>query len=209
MVHDRQIAWKRHNFFLPAVNWQWGGHGVALNILQSPTMVNVTGHLWNVATTQADNGGIGDKAEGTMLVPWQWNPEFDIGVRLWFNSDVSVGFETVSFIMLHEFDAVNTAIDLVASTALDTPWGLLQAIGTLQDQIYVTSRGIINAGWATRAQIHAGHILSFSVELDAVANITIATEEVCSIGLEFDYMPMETRFPHSEVDGGLDDSPPN
>jgi len=187
-----------------------GGHSVlGMNLLASPGMVNTAGHLFDVVTTSTANNAIGDLVQGVILIPWQWNPEFELGVRLWWNVDVSDGNETCSFIMLHEFDALDTAIDLVATTALDTPWALLQAVSTTAEQIYRTSRGIIDAGWATRAQIHAGYLMSFSVELDAVANIAIATQEVCSLGLEFDYMPMETRFPHSDVDGPLDDSPPN
>jgi len=111
--------------------------------------------------------------------------------------------------MLMEFKSTNEALETAAAGALDTVIGNQVIASGTAFLLNRGNRGIKNANWSTPTLVHAGLWMEFSVELDAVTAIDIVTtptENVWLLGLEFDYMPMFTRAPHSERDGPLDDS---
>jgi len=139
-----------------------------------------------------------------------WNPDFPLGFRVhWITSHATSG-SSVTWKVFASMGANDTVMPTgVNATALDTVIAL-QTLGASTAYLQKrTSRGIKNAGWLSRAQIMAGAWMNFAVELDAVSGITLSTDSVWLLALEIDYMPMRTRFPHSEVDGPFDSDEPN
>lgn len=197
LVSDRQLAWKRRKGWIPTSAFS--------GTPPTQTLAVAGSGFYGLKLTAA----AGTATEGVMQVPQNADPNFDLGFRLAFVGNTAASTVTsYSWIMLMRRLDPGSAIGGATTGALDTPWTLAQAAPASgsRDTIQWTSRGIKNKGWATKAQLFAGCWFKFNVQLSAVGGTIDASNFVTILGLEMDYMPMETRYPHSEVDGPLDDS---
>lgn len=198
IVHDKNIAWRRKRLFLPFYQWAWGSLGGGTN-------TQLVGAFYGNKITSA-----GTPVQGAFRMPFDVNPDFDMGFKICYAGDGTAPEDvgTLSWIILAEYKAVTVAPDATAVGALDTTIATTGVVSATDNLLEWTSRGIKNKGFLSRDEIDAGAYCQFSVELDAVGGTISATNFVLCMGLEIDYMPRKTRFPHSEIDGPLDSAAP-
>jgi len=197
VVTDMTIAWKRRKIWLPSHLWS--------GTPPTQTLAVAGSGFYGLKLTAA----AGTATEGVMQVPQNADPNFPLGFRLAFVGNTTASTVTsYSWIMLLSRLDPGSAIGGATTGALSTPWTLAQAAPASgsRDTIQWTSRGLKAAGWATRAQIHLGCWFKFNVQLSAVGGTIDASNFVTALGLEIDFTPMETKYPHSQQDAPLDDT---
>lgn len=194
MLYDNQAAWVRKRLYLPVAQ---AGNGS----LSGLTMTQLIGSLYGLKITS-----VGTPTEFTFPLPKDVNPTWPLGFRIHFaGSGTTVG--TVSWIILQHIKLLNAALVAAATGALDTVITLPQTqVTTYANKSQVSSRGIRNANFCSRSDVFNGAWMQASVELDAAGGTVDASNAVWLLGLEMDYVPMLTRFPHSEFDCPLDDA---
>lgn len=191
---DAHISWVRKRLFIPALNLQLGG--------QAGTTVQVNSSgiyaFKCVAAATAFLGGF--------KVPADVNPHWPLGLT-WHLAPGTSAFNspaTITMTSLLDFKAQGTVL-AVATSALDTVHTAVTCPATAASATMKSTRGVKNANFLSRSQIFAG---VFGVISGAIASsVTLSgTDFVSVLGLELDYVPMLTRFPHSEQDCPLDDT---
>lgn len=195
-IHDRNIEWRRARKYIPFAQWAMGGIGGG-----SATALISSSALYGNKITAA-----GTAVEGAFRLPYDVDPEFEIGIRVHYAGDGTTpeAVGTLSFIALMKFLKISEAPVAAAAGALDTVIATTAAVSATDNQLEWTARGIKNKGFLGRSDIDDGAICQFSIELDAVGGAINNTNFILVLGVEIDYMPRRTRFPHSEVDGPLD-----
>ena len=208
MITDRNIMWKRGRLWLPSSVFQNGS--IAANnplteITWNSTGRKLQGTLWDGSGTTGFTSS--QSLYGCIPIPKDFNPQFPLGFQLKFIPAVSasstnaiqwsvglaLSVEGASTLAMSSFAAVNTNF---TSQAL---------LG--RGVIHKTSRAIKNEHWATRTQIFSGLLMEFEIKIAAITGYAIdTTNKLWLFGMEIDYMPMLTRFPHSEIDGPVDDA---
>lgn len=194
---DRSMSWKRETLTLPVTSAMWVGASAG-------TIVQVNGGVQGIAAT--DTATV---IEGAFLCPWWANPDFPIGVKALVTEGGSTGTSVTSTTPLVKLDfKADTIVSVsAAATALDTVITALTLPSTPKGKLCWSSRGIKNAGWATRDQVHAGLVGQISCNPASAAGGTInSTNTIILIGLQLDFVPMRTEWPHSELDCPINDS---
>jgi hypothetical protein len=183
ITHDRTIAWKRKR-------------------------IEVTFHQYSLDTTEEVNGsgirGI-DAAASTVYdlgikLPTDVDPRFPLGIRIHYATDSTTDTDTITWTPLYGIIHVGSAL-VTQSNSL--PIAVTTIDGILFAHNY-SARSEIAKHFASIAQIHAGAVLNFNVQLTTDIDVA-GTESIWLIGIEIDYVPMKTRQPHSETDAPLND----
>lgn len=191
---DRNIWWARKRIYVPFAHRSYGG----------PLASTLT--AFNTAASGFKITAVGTALEFVIAMPTDFNPHFPMGFRAhWGAIGTPATMGNASWIALAIFKKKTEAIITAATGALDTPWTLVQTPPAANAQTF-TSRGIKNFPTLVRGDVYDGLTLQASVELDAVSGTIDATNSAFLFGLELDYVPMKTRFPHSEYDCPVDDA---
>jgi len=196
MIVDKEMGWKREQFFFASAQWQ----GSIATTSLIPTEVGALDY--GVQQFGTSGVAIATKVEGKLWLPPHWDPNFALGMRLIWSTGSTTAADTITWTVLQNVISLGSAI-AAATGALNTTIAVGILGTTTANQMQVTSRGIRNAGWATRAQLTTGAMLQFSV--DVTATDIDAGEKVWVYGMIFDYMPCRTVYPHREFDAPLDD----
>ncbi len=134
----------------------------------------------------------GDKYTTFLRCPYDVDPAHPMGFKVNFVSGSSTAADIFDWIILADFKAVAVAL-LAPTTVLDTVIDITGTLGTATaDLNNWSSRGIKNKGFLTRDQIEAGAAIMFSVELDSTQS-ALSSEELHMLGVEIDYVPLQTR----------------
>lgn len=153
------------------------------------------------AATQIGIAGLDVSSAGELIVgmipcPYDMDPKFPVGFKIAFCVDAN-GSSTVEWIILQATVADGIAL-AIPSAALDTVI-VDKAVGSTDNLLSWTSRGIRNVLGLTRPQIEAGAFLTFSIENQAVTNLTA----VFYLGLMMDYVQQTCQGIGSESDRPL------
>jgi hypothetical protein len=197
--HDRNIEWKRHKLYIPINQFQNGSSAPNVELTEV-TGLNMLGHEFDGSGGIQSVGGV---VEGAVIIPPWWNPEWPLGFRVWWTSQATA-LDVATFKVLALVAAEGEAIIAAATGVLDTL--VAEDILTVEFGIQRTSRGIRNANWSSRAVVDAGALLQFSVELDATDATLASSESIWLLGLEVDYTPMMTVYPHNDRDASDGDT---
>jgi hypothetical protein len=197
-ITDRQILWKRKHLFVPFTQFKLG-----TNTGVTPTAYVASSAYYALVLTAT-----GTATEGVVKAPEDANPSFPLGVKILWGKLASGAPTDLTWVMLLDMIPEFTIPIAAAAGALDTIIGsrVLGSLATAGGLMW-SGRGIKNANWATRAQVLNGLLWQFSVNLTVAASID-GSHQIAMFGAMFDYMPMKTRFPHSEIDGPVDDASP-
>ncbi len=194
-VHDHDILYKRNSRF-----YQFGelcGGSVSAEHKNSA----ITSRAFDAARWSTSYNASGEYQEGLIVVPKDWDPNWPLGFRIhWTGSSAG----NLTWRVGLDFVALDGAIPTTgAGTDLDTLIAL-DTLATAYD-FTMTSRGIKNANWANNTQVTNGHYAAIKLECTA-GTIDLTSEIAWGMWLEVDYVPMLTRFPHSEHDAPLDNA---
>lgn len=192
-VTDRQILWKRKHLIIPMTQARFGGS-------TGLTLTQHTGAVYGV-----DFSAAGATHECAVPLPTDVNPGFPLGFTVLFTGKGTL-LTSVTWVVLAVLRKNNgVAFSTTATGALDTLIGATTVASGYAGKFLMSRRGLRNANFATRAEIMAGTALQYSIQLSAASGIAVG-HEATLLGLELDYMPMKTRYPHSELDGPTDDA---
>ena len=217
MISDRQIYWNRHRLFLPCAMWQGGSiaGGMLLSEVSigagTSTLMKYQGATWDGSgTTGYQQTSV---VQGKFIVPKNFNPEHPLGFRLHYTLQVDSSTSTVLLPTLQiNFKSMTSGLlGAAASGVLNT---IIPAkTGQLLKGIYTLSgRGILNGNWSNRVNVFAGQWMEFSLLWTTLTGYTLSATALPNgarlwvLGMEIDYVPMMTRFPHSEIDAPEDDA---
>lgn len=199
-THDRVIAWKRKRLYIPVAQ---AGNGS----LSGLTMTQLVGSVYGLKLAAA-----GTPTEFSFKVPADLNPDFPLGIRVhWSSGTASTTVTTVSWVALLVFKAIDAVLTGAGAGALDTVITLAQAVSATAKLNNWSSRGLKTMlGVLTRAQIlgAGGAMGHLSINLSAAGGTIDSSNAIWLLGVELDYVPMKTKFPHSENDAPYDDAPP-
>ncbi len=149
-------------------------------------------------------GTAGELLNGQYPIPWDLDPQWEIGYRIHYTVDVNSNPPIVEWILLAGTQLIDAAY-VVPTGALDTVIGNhTYPSGT--DLIFTrTNRGIDKKlGTINREQIEAGAKFTWSIEMQA---ITQTPTDVRFAWLEVDYVPMMTVGSGSHTDRPLASAP--
>lgn len=209
---DRNIAWKRKRQWIPCNDWLNGANAAGINVSQI-TNRKVQGAGIGVGTAFI-SAGAGSGWPGFVPIPFDANPEFPLGFTLlWTHSYAGSTASTLTMAITQNIFLNSVIIPTAsAATALTTPITAktLAASNTAFIPV-VSSRGILAANWMGKSNLLTpglGAMLQFFVACSALSGggLALNTDNVWWLGLWLDYVPMRTRFPHSEQDAPLDDA---
>lgn len=195
-VHDRIIQYKRGRLFLPTHRLVGGANETDYNESEIGANLGYNAAVWSSA-----GYAVGGVVNGKFLVPTDWNPNFPLGMSLYWLTDSTTTSDTVDWKIFLDMIAVGSVIPTATPAVLNTV--IAQDTNLGAKVLHKTSRGIRNKNWSTIKAIHAGLLGHIHIELDATTIDVGVTENVWLLGVEFDYVPMLTRQPHSEQDAPL------
>ena len=171
MIRDRNIDWLRKHIFIEAYNMNSAALAAGTpDIDDEISDFNLGSPIMAADSIMAH----------VMMVPYDADPEQEMGFTVVYTTGSSTTADDIDWIVLFELTAVGGVLDEPAG-ALDTV--VAGDLVTGAWQVQRSPRGIKNAGWATRAQVAAGAMMMFSVELNA----TDAAEDHHLLGLDIDY----------------------
>jgi hypothetical protein len=184
VIRDRNIEWLRKPLY---IDWKQftgidgvEGTGHKFATLATGTAVAQDINSLGIAGLLMDTAN--DLHFHETRVPWDMDPEDEVGFVVFWTSGSSTTADTIDFKVT--FDIIATGAAYAApSTALDTVVAQDTVTGAYHNQ--QTARGIKNAGFTTRAVIAAGAKMVIGVELDAFA--AGLDEDKFFVGLEIDY----------------------
>ncbi len=195
-VHDRIIQYKRGRLFLPTHRLVGGANEP--DYKESEVGSNLG---YNAAVWSSTGYTVGSPLVGKFIVPTDWNPNFPLGVSVYWVTDSATTSDTVDWKIFLHMIKVGEVIPFGNTSVLDTV--IAQDTNLGAKFLHRTSRGIRNKNWSTIKDIHNGLMGQMNVELDATTVDVAGTENVWLLGVLFDYVPMLTRQPHSEHDAPL------
>ena len=177
MIRDRNIDHKTGRLFLPASRWTGDAFDAG-----AVAIIQISNFLYGAPEMYA----AGDLVSHYMMVPNDWDPEFELGFKVWWGSASATTTDKTDWIVLLDFFAEGATMT-AAATALSTAVAL-DDLSTGAYDFQKSARGIRDAGWRTRAQVDAGALMVFSVEADAT-DIAVGggAEALTLLGIEIDY----------------------
>lgn len=189
---DKEIWWRRRRLYIPAAHW---GNGSANGeTITNQTSIGCSGFA--VVTTN-------DVLVGHFRCPVELDPNFDVGFRVHMMPTGDADIGTVGNALLVDFRADET-VAVAASTALDTTIADV-AVAAVTNQVQWSPRGIKSKGFLSGAQVDDAYV---NFKLSPTATTLTSGSSLTLLGIEMDYMPRSTRFPHCQTDGPLDDASP-
>lgn len=202
---DKDMGWKRHKLFIPASQWQNGDNAAGIILARYDATHQYNGVVWGTSNGGTVGHASAAAVQGSMPVPSWWDPQHPLGFRVHFTQyGITSAAATITPLMLLQFVNRNATIVTTASGALDTIIGAQTYPNTTAAQFLRSSRGVKNGLWRSRAQITDGCYMCWSMAVTASTSLT--TNAVHVLGLEVDYVPMMTIYPHSELDRPEDDT---
>lgn len=149
------------------------------------------------AATAIGIAGLDVSTDGELIVgmvpcPIDLDPKFELGFKVACCIDAN-GASTVEWILLQATIKNGVAL-AIPTAALDTVIGS-QTVGSTDNLLSWSGRGIRNNIGITRAEIEAGAFLNFSIEMQAATNITA----VFFLGMMMDYVPQLCQGIGNEV----------
>lgn len=124
-----------------------------------------------------------DELDHAWVIPHDVNWSLEIGIRLVYNTASTSGSDTSTWVVLADVIAEGSA-HAIATTALDTTIAVDTDSG-VANAWERTSRGVIDGGTLTEANVLNADFLSINIELGA----TGVSEAVHFWGILLDYMP--------------------
>lgn len=208
LIQDKEIAWKRHQLWFPVNQWQNGSISSNLHYSQLGTTIMHALHYTNRDIVRW----------GMFRIPKWFNPQFELGVTVHWSSTTTTSARTIHPRFKYVFMSIGDAFpghDVAIGSSQFSDANALDTI--LVEQAYgsgtpyrwlKTNRGIVNKNWLTNDQIHEERYMIFGLAFPAALSNTILSngQLVYILGIDFDYVPMMTRKPHSEIDAPVDDA---
>lgn len=202
-IRDQRIDWLRKRIWLTP--FDVGGIGLVAEADDTLEAFSEADADYNEINSLGMAGvtlAAGKIISGGIRCPVDLDPKFPVGFRIGYIANVSSSAGTVSWILLQ--DSIAEGIVLaIATTALNTiiplldPIGDEAGVGSATDWLMqMSARGIRTDIGLTRAQIERCAYLTFSLEMDAVANVTT----MHFLGLEMDYVPHRTQGHGTHID---------
>lgn len=208
MITDRQILWKRKHLWLFSSVFQNGS--IAANNPLTEINWNTTGRklqgtLWDGTGTTGFTSS--QSLYGCIPVPQDCNPQFAVGFKFKFipavsaSSTNSICWSMGTRLLIEGTDTLNMS----SFTATDPNFTSQAFFG--RGILHTTNRTILDPNWASRDQVIAGLFMEFEAKLTVLTGYNLSTtNKLWLLGLMMDYVPMKTRFPHSETDCPVDDA---
>ena len=168
----------RERRYIPAKDFLSYGAG-------TPAISQVTGR--NLEGLDLDAAG--EVGTFYLRLPYNFDPDHDIGIRVHYTTDSSTDGDTFDWVVLWQMVEVDAAIPTGISNALDTVISQDTLGASTAFLNKWTERGLIdsaNVNLKTRAQVEGGVMLLVSIELDAT-DVNIPTENVWLLGAEVDF----------------------
>lgn len=184
-LSDKHIGWMRkRKYWTPYDLLSVVGGGTDDIVVAHTTAVLVTELTAsaNIGIAGLDVSTDGELIVGMVRCPYDLDPAHEVGFRVAYCVDAN-GASTVDWLILQAAIANGIAL-AVPSAALDTVIAA-KTVGSTDNLLTWSGRGIRNAIGITRVQIEDGAFLTFSIEMNAATNITA----VFFLGLEMDYAP--------------------
>lgn len=186
MIRDRNIDWLRKKLFIPGSSFT--AFVVTPDALGALTSVDAGAVVLQEISTFGYGAPLldtaGDLVAHCMNVPYDMDPDAELGFTVVWTSGSATSADTIDWKVVCDFKAVDAAI-IAPTTVLSTAIAQDTVGATTAYLAKRTSRGILNAGFLTRAQVAAGAVMMFSVEMDAFA--AGLSEDKFLLGIEIDY----------------------
>lgn len=194
MIRDRNIDWSRKPVYVCARDWNDNLGVTTITNVKVGTGVAVEKEINSLLTTGVLIGAAGADATGDefhhhMPIPYDLDPDDEVGFRVHWCSGSSTDADDVAFVMLLNTYAENGTI-IAPATVLDTviPSDLVSD-GAAYAQRW-TERGIKDAGFLTRAQVQDGLAL---FHWEVRCSVNDASEDTFILGVQFDYKVRATN----------------
>lgn len=199
-IQDRSIAWMRKRVFINIHDMLGLFDHATTGIPQGSITAGVTQVAVGSAGIIGYDMDVGEFVGGSILIPYDIDPKFDIGFKVHYTGTTSGTDGSNEWILLWKKINADAAY-AVAATALDTVIGSQTFGANTDDQNKVSSRGILlpETHQITRDQIEDGAKLMFKLELQATANM----DSDVFLGLEMDYVPQRCWGVGQEMDAPL------
>ncbi len=198
ILNDSDMAWKRKRVYLNA-------YDLNAYVEATDTLGGIDATVVPVAVGTGLCGALvstdGDLIRGGFILPYDLDPQYEIGFRVHYSATYGTGVATLEFILLYDIVENAARTDVAGTTALDTIIPVHTFSGTVDLSKQRTGRGVALAVThaITRAQIEAGAMFLISLEQDESANLT--TEAF--LALEIDYAVQRCTGPGTNNDQAL------
>lgn len=199
-VRDKNIEWLRKRLYIPTI--AWGGMiSKAFNCTSTSQFaagdIMISAHTGAKDWTEVSSFGYttftptaaNDALAGYCRVPFDCDPQYEMGVRVHFASASATATDTLTWAVQLDFKAKETAL-IEPATVLSTTIAASTVIGTAHAHQW-SARGVKTGAFLTRQQVEDGAIMVWEVILSAIH--TGHTEALYLLGIEFEYAPFLTK----------------
>lgn len=189
MIKDRNIAWRRKEWAIPATQFAGFAKISGTDIISAGTgapilkEIGARGHVGVMMDTA------GDFVSHRTRVPWDLDPRADVGFTVNWMSGSSDLADTINWKVWWELKRGGVSLTSVLLAELDTQ--IAQDSVTGADHNQYTSRGVLNGGFISRPDLDAHAGLLIGVEMDAFA--AGLTQDKFLLELIVDYKLRMTR----------------
>lgn len=132
--------------------------------------------------------------------PRDMNWSKPMGLQLMFATGSATAADKVDWIGLYDIIEEDAAV-AVGTTALDTVFDVTDTVAGVANSWQWSTRGVINGGKFSEANVTGGDLMSFNFELDS----TDASEDIILFGVQIDYVPKRFQGPPNSFNPGLTD----
>jgi hypothetical protein len=196
-IRDKNVAWLRKRVLLPFQTHN--GYLLTAGAPPTVTSLGAGGRAWTQRTGLNMTGLIftaaGDAVEFDTMIPYDWDLQFEIGVRVvWTSNAAAIGARTITWAVTYGVVGIPGVAVVSAATALDAAIAA-QAPSGVNNALERGVRGVIAQSSVRTNFINTSYWMSWKVSMAAFNAAFV--ENKYYLGLEVDYMPRRTYGPGS------------